>query len=379
MSPGEPADAGLPAGWCGVRTPATGPRVAGAAAGEPRPRPCGRRRSRSGRCWCATSPTVPARSRASWRRRPTARTTRPATACVARPARNRCSGSPAPHTSTAPTACTGASTSPWRGGVGAAVLVRAARVVTGHAAVRRRRPDGVRDRDLLRGPGGSPPASTSTRLATTVATCSPGSPASSLRPTGGDPATRLDRRRTAGRASRRAADRPWRFHLRDAPEVSATVARLGPIAVPRTSRPSVSRGAPRHVRDSRTSGPPGTVRISGEHAASGRARRHGGPPPLRRPPASTEAPVTTLLRTHRPDPIPGSPPPGPHGDRPASGPVLLMTTSLPAPRRAQDSRLTSPRKRGIFSLPLGGHTVLHGPPDLLRTPAPRLASPSLRW
>jgi DNA-3-methyladenine glycosylase len=105
-------------------------------------------------------------------------------------------------------------------GVGAAVLVRAARVVSGHAAIRRRRPEGVRDRELLRGPG---------RLAAGLdldaarhdrGDLLTGVAGLVLATDGWHPAARLV---VAGPrvGVRRAADRPWRFHLRDAPEVSS--------------------------------------------------------------------------------------------------------------------------------------------------------------
>lgn len=102
---------------------------------------------------------------------------------------------------------------------GAAVLVRAAKVLTGHAAVRRRRP-GARDRDLLRGPG---------RLTA-------GLDVDAARHDRGDvlvgvaglrlgaDAWRPDARRVhAGPrvGVSQAADLPWRFSLGGVPEVSS--------------------------------------------------------------------------------------------------------------------------------------------------------------
>lgn len=102
---------------------------------------------------------------------------------------------------------------------GAAVLVRAARVVEGHAVVRRRRPAGVPDRELLRGPGRltagldlDAPRHDRGDLVTGVAGLV-------LATDAWRPSERLV---TAGPrvGIRHAADRPWRFHLRGAPEVS---------------------------------------------------------------------------------------------------------------------------------------------------------------
>ena len=104
-------------------------------------------------------------------------------------------------------------------GTGAAVLVRAAKLVTGHAAVRRRRPPDVLDRELLRGPG---------RLTAGLDLDAP-------RHDRGDLVTGVaglvlvtDAWRARGRrvvagprvGVRAAADRPWRFHLQGVPEVS---------------------------------------------------------------------------------------------------------------------------------------------------------------
>ena len=104
-------------------------------------------------------------------------------------------------------------------GVGAAVLVRAAALLTGHAHVRPRRPAARRDRDLLRGPG---------RLTAAL-------DVDARRHDGGDlleevAGLRLvedgwrpepERIVTSPRVGvRLAADLPWRFHLDDEPAVS---------------------------------------------------------------------------------------------------------------------------------------------------------------
>lgn len=104
-------------------------------------------------------------------------------------------------------------------GVGAAVLLRAARVLTGHEAVRRRRPTAHRDRDLLRGPG---------RLTL-------GLDVDGLRHDRGDLIEGVDGLRLADDGHpvsaadvlegprvgvRLAAHRPWRFHLAGVAEVS---------------------------------------------------------------------------------------------------------------------------------------------------------------
>jgi DNA-3-methyladenine glycosylase len=104
-------------------------------------------------------------------------------------------------------------------GIGAAVLVRAAVALQGLPHLRRRRASARSDRDLLRGPG---------RLAAALDLDGP-------RHTGGDllvgvAGVRLadDGFRPRGgqvvrgprTGIRRAVDVPWRFHLRDVPEVS---------------------------------------------------------------------------------------------------------------------------------------------------------------
>jgi DNA-3-methyladenine glycosylase len=105
-------------------------------------------------------------------------------------------------------------------GVGAAVLVRAAALLSGHGHVRPRRPAARSDRDLLRGPG---------RLTAALDVDAP-------RHDGGDlleevAGLRLvedawcpdpDRVVTSPRVGvRLAADLPWRFHLDAEPTVSA--------------------------------------------------------------------------------------------------------------------------------------------------------------
>jgi DNA-3-methyladenine glycosylase len=104
-------------------------------------------------------------------------------------------------------------------GCGAAALLRAATLVTGHAAVRRRRPGVVSDRELLRGPGRltagldlDAPRHDRGDLVTGVAGLT-------LATDGWRASTDLV---VAGPrvGIRHAADRPWRFHLRDVPEVS---------------------------------------------------------------------------------------------------------------------------------------------------------------
>lgn len=105
-------------------------------------------------------------------------------------------------------------------GSGAAVLLRAAALLAGHAPVRARRPAARTDRDLLRGPG---------RLTAGLDVDAP-------RHDGGDLLEGVaglwladDGWRPRGDAVRRtprvgvrlAADRGWRFHLADEPTVSA--------------------------------------------------------------------------------------------------------------------------------------------------------------
>jgi DNA-3-methyladenine glycosylase len=104
-------------------------------------------------------------------------------------------------------------------GVGAAVLLRAARVVTGQASIRRRRPAGMLDRDLLRGPG---------RLAAGLDIDAPRHDRGDLiLGVGGlrlaDDGWRPDARLVVAGPRvgiRLAADRPWRFHLDGVAEVS---------------------------------------------------------------------------------------------------------------------------------------------------------------
>jgi DNA-3-methyladenine glycosylase len=126
-------------------------------------------------------------------------------------------------------------------GTGAAVLVRAARVLTGHAAVRRRRPATTTDRDLLRGPG---------RLAAGLDVDAArhdrgdlvdGVAGLALADDGWQPAPGLV---VAGPrvGIRLAADRPWRFHLAGAAEVSP-YRRSARAAPPRRDpRPAGRRG-----------------------------------------------------------------------------------------------------------------------------------------
>jgi DNA-3-methyladenine glycosylase len=119
-------------------------------------------------------------------------------------------------------------------GFGAAVLLRAARLVTGHAAVRRRRSAATRDRDLLRGPG---------RLTAGLDIDAPrhdrcdlltGSAGLALASDGWRPP---EGSIAAGPrvGIRQAADLPWRFWLRDVPEVSPY--RRSPRADPVTRTP----------------------------------------------------------------------------------------------------------------------------------------------
>ena len=105
-------------------------------------------------------------------------------------------------------------------GVGAAVLVRAAALLSGHRHVRPRRPAARRDRDLLRGPG---------RLTAAL-------DVDAYRHDGGDLLRQVaglrlvedhwrpgpERVVTSPRVGvRLAADLPWRFHLDAEPTVSA--------------------------------------------------------------------------------------------------------------------------------------------------------------
>ncbi len=116
-------------------------------------------------------------------------------------------------------------------GVGAAVLVRAAALLTGHAHVRPRRPAARSDRDLLRGPG---------RLTAGLDVDAPRHDGGDLLGEGAglrlaEDAWRPDPERiaTSPRVGvRLAADLPWRFHLEDEPAVS--LYRLHP----RAERPS---------------------------------------------------------------------------------------------------------------------------------------------
>jgi DNA-3-methyladenine glycosylase len=104
-------------------------------------------------------------------------------------------------------------------GVGAAVLVRAGRLLTGSAWVRSRRPAARRDRDLLRGPG---------RLTSALDIDAPRHDRGDL--VEGVAGLRLaddgwrpepDRIRVGPRVGvRLAADVPWRFHLADVAAVS---------------------------------------------------------------------------------------------------------------------------------------------------------------
>lgn len=129
-------------------------------------------------------------------------------------------------------------------GVGAAVLLRAARVVTGHPAVRARRPTGAADRELLRGPG---------RLAAGLdldaarhdrGDLLTGVQGLALADDGWRPPARLV---VAGPrvGIRLAADRPWRFHLDGVAEVSS-YRRSARAPAPRPHRPAAEgRRAPR--------------------------------------------------------------------------------------------------------------------------------------
>jgi DNA-3-methyladenine glycosylase len=104
-------------------------------------------------------------------------------------------------------------------GVGAAVLVRAATLLTGHAHVRPRRSTARRDRDLLRGPG---------RLTAGLDIDAPRHDAGDLlEEVAGlrlaDDGWRPEPERivTSPRVGvRLAAERPWRFHLDAEPTVS---------------------------------------------------------------------------------------------------------------------------------------------------------------
>ena len=114
-------------------------------------------------------------------------------------------------------------------GVGAAVLLRAARVLAGHEAVRPRRPAARVDRDLLRGPG---------RLAAGLDIDAPRHDHGDL--VGGVAGLRLARDEWSPRDQdvvsgprvgvRTAAQVPWRFHLLD--EATVSVYRAHPRAEP---------------------------------------------------------------------------------------------------------------------------------------------------
>jgi DNA-3-methyladenine glycosylase len=134
-------------------------------------------------------------------------------------------------------------------GTGAAVLVRAARVVTGHAAVRRRRPAGVADRDLLRGPGRLTAGLGLDAARHDRGDLIAGVAGLVLATDGWAPAAGLI---VAGPrvGVRHEADRPWRFHVRAAPEVSAY--RRSPRAVrPADTSPAPARSAHRGTGGSR--------------------------------------------------------------------------------------------------------------------------------
>ncbi len=113
-------------------------------------------------------------------------------------------------------------------GRGAAVLLRAARVLCGEAVVRSRRPVGARSADLLRGPG---------RLTAGLDVDGARHDGADLLCAGsglwlGHDGARLDAEVvTSPRVGvRRAADRPWRFHLAVA---EASAYRRHPRAGPR--------------------------------------------------------------------------------------------------------------------------------------------------
>jgi DNA-3-methyladenine glycosylase len=138
-------------------------------------------------------------------------------------------------------------------GIGAAVLLRAAAVVAGTAAVRRRRPAATRDRALLRGPGNLTSGLdvdaerhdrgdliegvAGLRLADDGWEVDPGAV------------------QTTGRVGvRLAADLPWRFHLA-VPEVSSY--RRSPRAAPTAVLPG---GGPDRASGTRDRGTPNRAR-----------------------------------------------------------------------------------------------------------------------
>lgn len=102
-------------------------------------------------------------------------------------------------------------------GVGAAVLLRAAVVLSGHALVRERRPTARADRDLLRGPG---------NLCRGLAIDAPAHDGTDLLDRSADLYLADDGWRPDGYVAgprvgvRLAAHVPWRLHLPDVPEVS---------------------------------------------------------------------------------------------------------------------------------------------------------------
>jgi DNA-3-methyladenine glycosylase len=104
-------------------------------------------------------------------------------------------------------------------GVGAAVLLRAARIVTGRTAIRTRRPRGIADRDLLRGPGRLTAGLDLDAVRHDRGDLITGVAGLALADDGWRPDARLV---VAGPrvGIRLAADRPWRFHLDGVAEVS---------------------------------------------------------------------------------------------------------------------------------------------------------------
>jgi DNA-3-methyladenine glycosylase len=119
-------------------------------------------------------------------------------------------------------------------GTGAAVLVRAARVITGHEAVRARRPPGIADQELLRGPGRLTAGLDVDAARHDRGDLVAGTAGLALRTDGwwAPPGAVVAGPRVG---IRQAADRPWRFHLRGTPEVSSY------RRSPRAERPATAR------------------------------------------------------------------------------------------------------------------------------------------
>jgi DNA-3-methyladenine glycosylase len=103
---------------------------------------------------------------------------------------------------------------------GAAVLLRAARVLSGHDAARRRRPAAQDDRALADGPAKLTQALGLDRAWDGVDLCDPGSALHLARDDVVVPDTVVATGPRVG--VRQAADRAWRFWIRDVPEVSTS-------------------------------------------------------------------------------------------------------------------------------------------------------------